>query len=75
MNPRPRTSAGAVPAAPAADLASRLASAAAQAVRKTHVQTGTIPGRTRSGEFRVRFGDGRTAIYRVQLDFVREVRQ
>ncbi|MCK7581566.1 MAG: hypothetical protein MZV65_42015 [Chromatiales bacterium] len=74
MNPRPRTNAGAVSAAPAADLAGRLASAAAQAVRKTHVQTGTIPGRARSGEFRVRFDNGRTAVYRIHLEFVREVR-
>ena len=73
MATRPRTTAGAVPAAPD-DLAARLASAAAQAVRKTHVQTGTIPGRTRSGEFRVRFDDGRTAVYRIHLEFVREVR-
>ena len=73
MATRPRTTAGAVPAA-SADLAARLASAAAQAVRKTHVQTGTIPGRTRSGKFRVRFDDGRTAVYRIHLEFVREVR-
>lgn len=74
MNQRPRTTAGAVPAAPAADLASRLASAAAQAIRKTHAMTRTIPGRARSGQFRVRFDDGRTAVYRVHLEFVREVR-
>ena len=73
MSTGSRTTAGAVPAAPD-DLAARLASAAAQAVRKTHVQTGTIPGRTRSGEFRVRFDDGRTAVYRIHLEFVREVR-
>lgn len=71
MNTRPRD--GAVSAAPA-DLASRLASAAAQAIRKTHAMTRTIPGRARSGEFRVTFDDGRRAVYRVHLDFIREVR-
>lgn len=72
MNARPTD--GAVSAAPAADLAARLASAAAQAIRKTHAMTRTIPGRARSSEFRVRFNDGRTAIYRVQIELIREVR-
>jgi hypothetical protein len=36
------------------DLTARLASAAMQAVRKTHSLTGVIPGRSRSAEFRVR---------------------
>lgn len=67
---RPREGARAAPD----DLAARLASAAAQPVRKTHTQTRTIPGRARSGEFRVRFDDGRTAVYRINLELVREVR-
>lgn len=66
---------GAVSAAPAADLASRLASAAAQAVRKTHTLTRVIPGRVRATEFRVTFDDGRRAVYRVSLELVQEARR
>ena len=71
MTTRPLT--GAAPAAPDADLSARLASAAAQAVRKTHTLTGAIPGRARTAEFKVRFDDGRAAVYRVALERVREV--
>ncbi|AFL73575.1 hypothetical protein [Thiocystis violascens] len=71
MSARPRE--GAVSAAPTADLAARLASAAAQAVRKTHTLHRAIPGRVRSADFRVTFDDGRQAVYRVHLEFVREV--
>ena len=69
MSARPKDGAVSAPD----DLGSRLASAAAQAVRKTHSLTGVIPGRSRSAEFRVRFADGRRAVYRVSLDFVREI--
>ena len=65
----------AAPAAPQSDdHAARLASAAAQAVRKTHTRTRTIPARGRSTEFRVTFDDGRRAVYRVSLALVREIR-
>lgn len=70
-----RTDAALAASQPAPDLAQRLADAAAQAVRKTHILTRTIPGRARSSEFRVSFDDGRQAVYRVSLDFVREVRR
>ena len=69
MNGRPKEGALAAPEDPA----SRLASAAAQAVRKSHTQTRTIPARARSTEFRVTFEDGRRAIYRVSLALVREI--
>ena len=69
MNGRPKEGALAAPD----DLAARLASAAAQAVRKTHTQTRTIPARARSAEFRVRFDDGRRAVYRVELALIREI--
>ena len=66
----------AAPAAPQSDdLAARLASAAAQAVRKTHTLTRVIPGRVRATEFRVTFDDGRRAIYRVSLELVQEARR
>ena len=66
---RPRDGASSAPD----DLAARLASAAAQAVRKSHTQTRTIPARARSTEFRVTFDDGRRAVYRVSLALVREI--
>ena len=66
----------AVSAAPQSDdLANRLASAAAQAVRKTHTLTRVIPGRVRATEFRVTFDDGRRAVYRVSLELVQEARR
>jgi hypothetical protein len=71
MSARPTD--GAVSAAPD-DLAARLASSAMQAIRKSHTRTRTIPGRVRSTEFRVTFDDGRRAVYRIHLEFVREVR-
>ena len=74
MNQRHREVA--VSAAPQSDdLANRLASAAAQAVRKTHTLTRVIPGRVRATEFRVTFDDGRRAVYRVSLELVQEARR
>ena len=64
----PRPSAGASALASTADLAQRLASAAAQAVRKTHTLTGAIPARARSERFNVTFADGTRASYRVSLE-------
>ena len=59
--------------APTTDLSQRLASAATQAIRKTNALHRTIPGRVRSTEFRVTFEDGRQAVYRVNLEIVREL--